>query len=163
MADNAMPNWHAVRRFYGQASTQPLDGCERACGFHWRQSLFDQTKKHITLPFREAHVRMCTAWFDSKIIEEAKVQFAIFRGWWTSSGAADPSHHKELHSWLGWWHFRYPHLGRYMKEVNSVFFMVYLPSATYVQPLLQPRLAIQASLLWYMLRANHSLILPGSV
>ena len=127
ITDNAMANWHAVRQFYGQASTEPLDGRERACGLHLRQSLLDQTKKHITPAFREAHVRMCTTWFDSKTVEEAEVQFAIIRGWWTSSGAADPSHHKELHNWLGWWHFRYPHLGRYIREVSSIFFMVYLP------------------------------------
>ena len=72
-----------MRRFYGQASTEPLDGRERACGFHWRQSLLNQSKKHITPAFREAHVRMCTSWFDSKTIEEAEVQFAIIRGWWT--------------------------------------------------------------------------------
>ena len=119
MADNAMANWHAVRRFYGNDPSKPLEGRERSCGFHWKQSLIDQTKKHIAPEFRDCHIRMCTTWFEAKTIEEADVQFAIIRGWWTSSGAADPSHHKELHSWLGWWHFRFPHLGSYVREVTS--------------------------------------------
>ena len=61
MADSAMANFNAVRRVFGTDPNVPIEGRERACAFHWAQSLEKHTRDYIVSSKRGAHIKLCHA------------------------------------------------------------------------------------------------------
>jgi hypothetical protein len=60
MADSAQANWNVVKVIYGSGdATIPMKDQEKACLFHWAQSLEKHTKVDIRADLQHQHKQLC--------------------------------------------------------------------------------------------------------
>ena len=60
MVDSAQANSNAVRIVYGSSDPKVImEGCERTCYFHWKQSLEKHTKSYIKHELQDQHKHLC--------------------------------------------------------------------------------------------------------
>lgn len=120
MADEAAANWAAVRTVYGDGATIPMEGRERSCLFHFKDSLRKHTEQGIVQSMREKHILLCEEWRLAADHSEAEERYNLIRAFWRSGGAY-VSQIPALEAWLSWWHIRYSHWGNYMNSVSDMF------------------------------------------
>lgn len=125
MADEAGANWAAVRRIYGSGDDVPMEGRERSCLFHFKDSLKKHTDQCIIQDKRGKHISLCEDWRLAVDMTDANAKYNIVRAFWRSGGAYS-SQIPALEAWLSWWHIRYSHWGRYMDAVRVCMILLYV-------------------------------------
>jgi hypothetical protein len=127
MADSAQANWNAVRIVYGSGDPKiPMEGRERTCFFHWKQSLEKHTKSYIKHELQDQHRHLCLQYRNASSMAEAETRYLAIKAWWASSNCTSEDGLKHLQLWLAFWHFRYLQWGGFMELVHplhaSLFF-----------------------------------------
>ena len=121
MADSAQANWNAVRIVYGSGDPKvPMEGRERTCFFHWKQSLEKHTKSYIKHELQDQHRHLCLQYRNASSMSEAETRYLAIKAWWASSNCTSEEGLKHLQLWLAFWHFRYLQWGGFMELVNPL-------------------------------------------
>ena len=123
MADNAGPNWLAIRTVYNGGPKNKMENRERSCIFHWEKSMVDHTKRCIKPQFQEEHKALCRRWRDSTTESMATEWKAKVIDFWT------PMHVKDgelpaLQTWLAFFEIRASQWGAvFLTEHENVGFV----------------------------------------
>lgn len=117
MADEASANWLAVRTVFNGGPENIMEGRERTCLFHWKQSLHIHTKKHVKECSRQEHIELCEKWRLCTHINDASNQSRQIRQWWRNGNVYESSL-PSLDIWLSWWEVRIAHWGSVMSSVS---------------------------------------------
>src|ERR1700738_5149125 len=131
MADNAQANWNAVRIVYGSGDPKvPMEGHERTCFFHWKQSLEKHTKAYIKHEVQDQHRHLCLQYRNASSMQEAETRYLAIKAWWASSNCTSEDGLKHLQLWLAFWHFRYLQWGGFMELVHLLFVSLFFPACS---------------------------------
>ena len=128
MSDEAGANWLAIRTVYNGGPQNVLEGRERSCLFHWKQSLHKYTKKLIISNKQQEHISMCEAWRNGTTMHEANVCAKRIKEWWNDNVSIDNI--ILLQRWFKWWETRISHWGgtlstvSFCSNINQFFFFL---------------------------------------
>lgn len=89
MSDEARANWLAIRTVYNGGPQNVMEGRERSCLFHWKQSLHKYTKKLISSNKQQEHISMCEAWRNAMTVHEANDCAKRIKEWWNDNVSID--------------------------------------------------------------------------
>ena len=118
MADEAQANWNAVRHVFNGDKGNLMEGRERSCLFHWKQSMHQHTTKYIVAPSQASHISMCEKWRQAPSKEAAAAEARLIRQWWRLGNCMDKNI-PYMDSWLSWWEVRIAHWGSLMTSIEN--------------------------------------------
>ena len=82
MANSAQANWKVVRIVYVSRDPKVLmEGRERTCYFHWKQSLEKHTKSYIKHELQDQHRHLCLQYWNASSMEEAETRYLAIKAW----------------------------------------------------------------------------------
>jgi hypothetical protein len=82
MADSAQTNWNVVRIVYGSKDPKiPMQGRERTCFFHWKQSRDKHTISYIKHELQDQHKHLCFQYWNALSMAEAKIMYLAIKAW----------------------------------------------------------------------------------
>ena len=80
IADSAQANWNIVRIVYEFGDPKvPMEGCERTCFFHWKQSLEKHTKSYIKHELHDQYRHLCLEYRNASSMEEAETRYLAIK------------------------------------------------------------------------------------
>lgn len=110
MADEAGANWIAVRTVFNGGPDNVMEGRERSCLFHWKQSLQKHTKKLVPKESTSCHIELCEQWRLCDTLEDSGHQAVKIRKWW-KDGNVPKENLQAMEKWFSWWESRICHWG----------------------------------------------------
>ena len=83
MADNVQASWNVVRIVYGSGDPKiPMEGRERICFLHWKQSLEKHTKSYLKHELQDQHRHICLQYRNASSMAEAETRYLAIKACW---------------------------------------------------------------------------------
>ena len=124
MADEAGANWSAVRTVFNGGPKNIMEGRERTCLFHWKQSLHKHAKQCVKKESRQHHISLCEEWRLATTKEAASSKSKEIRAWWRMEHVLEGKI-SLLDTWMSWWEERIAHWGSLMSTVSQFIVSVF--------------------------------------
>ena len=118
MADEAGANWSAVRTVFNGGPKNIMEGRERTCLFHWKQSLHKHAKQCVKKEIRQQHISLCEEWRLATTKEAASSKSKEICAWWRMEHVLEGKI-SLLDTWMSWWEERIAHWGSLMSTVSQ--------------------------------------------
>ena len=122
MADEARANWNAIRAVYNGGQDNIMEGRERSCLFHWKQSLQKYTRKLIPAEKQQEHINICEEWRACKTKKKFMEQSNYIHSWWDKYLPKEQC--AGLKHWFKWWEQRVNHWGNIEDNVSTFTIMI---------------------------------------
>ena len=93
-----MSDWNAKHIVYGFGNPKVImEGRERTCYFHWKQSLEKHTKSYIKHKLQDHHKHLCLQYRNASSMQETETRYLAIKAWWASSNYTFEDGLKHLH------------------------------------------------------------------